>query len=66
MNKCKKKNRECRYKYNQNSYQCKKCIEENLSQYPITCDDCRGAWYGCSLRGKNERRMRPCKEFEWS
>lgn len=36
---CKRKNRNCRYVYNQNSYQCKKCIEENLNQYPITCED---------------------------
>lgn len=36
METCKRKNRNCRYVYNQNSYQCKKCIEENLNQYPIT------------------------------
>lgn len=63
---CKKKNRECRYEYNPNSYQCKKCIDENLSQYPITCEDCRDSWCNCSRRGKNQRKMRPCDEFNWS
>lgn len=64
---CKRKNRNCRYVYNQNSYQCKKCIEENLNQYPITCEDCHyGGWGICNKRGKNQRRMRPCEDFKWS
>lgn len=53
---CKKQNRNCRYEYQQNSYQCKKCIEENLSQYPITCKDCRYSFYECEKCGKiNEK-----------
>ena len=53
---CKRKNRNCRYEYNQNSYQCKKCIEEKLNQYPITCEDCHyGGWVICNKRGKNQR-----------
>lgn len=53
---CKKQNRNCRYEYKQNSYQCKKCIDENLSQYPITCQDCRYSFYDCVKRGKiNEK-----------
>ena len=63
---CKKRNRNCRYEYHQNSYQCRKCIEENLSQYPITCEDCRYSFYECVKRGKNQRKMRPCNDFKWS
>ena len=63
---CKKRNRNCRYAYKQNSYQCKKCVEDNLSQYPVTCEDCRYSWYDCYKRGKNQRKMRPCEDFKWS
>lgn len=59
---CKKKNRECRYPYNINTFQCKKCVEENLSQYPITCWDCRYNC-GCIKRGKHQRKMNPCENF---
>lgn len=59
---CKKKNRECRYPYNINTFQCKKCVEENLSQYPITCQDCRYNC-GCIKRGKHQRKMNPCENF---
>ena len=61
---CKKRSRECRYAYNMNTYQCKKCVEENLSQYPVTCEDCRCNW-GCIKRGKHQRKMRPCEHFMW-
>ena len=64
MYRCKRRNRTCRYEYKQNSYQCKKCIEENLSQCPITCEECQFSG-GCTTRGKNMRRMRPCKDFKW-
>ena len=61
---CKKRNRECRYSYNMSTYQCKKCVGENLSQHPVTCEDCRYNW-GCVKRGKYQRKMRPCEDFIW-
>ena len=61
---CKRKNRTCRYPYNQNSYPCRKCVDEDLEQYPVTCEDCRNGW-GCSKRGKHQRRMQPCENFAW-
>ena len=61
---CKKQNRNCQYNYNQNAYQCKKCVQEHLAECPLTCKDCRFG-DGCTKRGKNHRRMRPCSEFKW-
>lgn len=59
---CKK----CRYKYNPRAFPCTKCEDKNLSQSPVTCEDCRISWFDCAKRGKNQRKMRPCKDFEWS
>lgn len=56
----------CRYLYHPNAFPCSKCDEDNLNQYPVTCEDCRMSWYDCTKRGKNQRKMRPCEEFEWS
>ena len=61
---CKKRNRKCKYSYNMNSYQCRKCVEKNLSQCPVTCKDCRYS-RGCIKRGKNQRKMQPCENFIW-
>lgn len=63
---CKKRNKNCKYEYKQNAYQCKCCVEEVLSSPPITCRDCHYSMFGCYKRGKNNRRMRPCEEFKWS
>ena len=62
---CKKKIRECSHKYQQNSYQCKKCIKENLSQHPVTCKDCKYSFYECIKRKKNPERMETCEDFKW-
>lgn len=56
--KCKK----CRYKdRNKNVFPCDKCLSENLTQKPVTCDDCRYGWFEHCKKG-----IRPCKKFEWS
>ena len=63
LEKCKK----CKYKDRpKHTFPCSKCIEDNMSCAPLTCEDCNYAWCGCVIRGKNERRMRPCDNFEWS
>lgn len=60
---CKKKNRKCRYSYHIIRWVCRTCVEQNLGQCPITCDDCRFDSPIC--RGKYKRRTKPCDKFEW-
>lgn len=62
LEKCKK----CGYKNRPKSiFPCNECIEKNEPKAPLTCDSCRNSWY-CEKRGKNQRRLRICDEFEWN
>lgn len=63
MEYCKKQKRNCPYKFNIVTWTCRTCVEKNLSQYPVTCLDCRK--FACEKCGKHERRRQPCNEFVW-
>ena len=52
------------------AFPCKECLEQNLSQAPVTCLHCksygllRDGSDGCTKRkGKS---IKPCKDFMWS
>ena len=62
---CKIKNINYRYQYQQDSVQCKNCIEENINQCPITCKDCRYSYNECVKRRQNSYRMEVCEDFKW-
>ncbi len=62
LEKCKR----CRYaKTPQMAFPCRKCLQEALTCAPCTCLDCRSASFGCTKRGRQERRLEPCEAFEF-
>ena len=48
----------------QSVFPCRKCLQEALACAPYTCRDCRAGAFGCVKRGRSERRLEPCDEFE--
>lgn len=57
LEKCKK----CKYKdRNKKVFPCDICLEKNLEEHPVTCDDCRQGQFEHCKKG-----IRPCEKFKW-